>query len=163
MPLIYNKIEPSGGFDSGWCVDQTEEGSNARIFYVCAAFHMILLLSGVLIFFILIIRKVHKVEALLKVAKTAHTKKKQLKCCATQSALELAVESHNNTKIVLAEALAYVSSFMITLIMPLFRSFSNEADWMLRVYVLLFPMQGFTIVLYLLVTKFTITGEFMLM
>jgi hypothetical protein len=62
----------------------------------------------------------------------------------TDNRLERAKESHENTKVILIQALAYILSFTLTLfVFPMIRNIDDNAKWATNVATVWTPIQGF--------------------
>lgn len=100
------------------------------------------LMGLTLIFLSLIIWRVVSTE--IAMTQTIYSKKgveRQLLRRSQQ--IQRTEKTHQNTKVILIQALAYIFSFMLTLLMPFLRGvISKEADWVVRLQIILLPLQG---------------------
>ena len=148
-PLFMQMYNPTGW--DAWCTvapnNELGRGVDIRvdIFVKSLILRMIaIMILAVIICFILIIWRVFSTEKILSTL-TPVGRNGRIIVRRSQMRHQSQVQSsHENTKVVLVQAAAYMSSFLLTLLFPFLRSVLPQASLLIiRLQIVITPLQGF--------------------
>lgn len=137
IPLVADMYHPTGW--EAWCTVQSTVTANDDTQHTIAiiiATLILFLLGMVIIAFIMIIWRVMATEILLKSPIYKLVRRGHLRFNEVQ-------KSHDNTKVILFQALAYIFVFIFTLTPAILRCVCGNSKRVARLQVVLMPLQGF--------------------
>jgi hypothetical protein len=139
--LLFDGYNPNG-YEQAWCTLRTFSeyphfSVSYRYTYVINIMSVSIFLATVIISFVLIIWKMIQVERLLE-------KSFKRRSTRSNSLMNDVQRSHDNTKVILVQAIAYVSVFLITTTPAFIHTLlKKEPQWLVQLHLILFPLQGF--------------------